>query len=190
MKRASFTEERIIGILRENEAGAKAGELVRKHGVSEGTIYARKAKFWGQVWGDEGVGCPAASRVGRRERQVEAAARGRDAGQGGPERPLSKNGRAPRDARRRRSDPEGFRDQRAAGLFDHEGGPQYGAVPVLSRAGYGVARASARAGDRAAAVRPVAHKRDKRRDSGRRWMKTQGQIRDEKASPPSSKEQG
>ena len=33
MKRARFTEEQIIGILRENDAGAKAGELARKHGV-------------------------------------------------------------------------------------------------------------------------------------------------------------
>jgi transposase len=37
----------IIGILRENEAGAKTGELARKHGVSERTIYAWKAKFGG-----------------------------------------------------------------------------------------------------------------------------------------------
>jgi putative transposase len=47
MKRARFTQEQIIGILRENETGAKAGELARKHGVSEGTIYGRKAKFGG-----------------------------------------------------------------------------------------------------------------------------------------------
>ncbi|MHB8285818.1 MAG: IS3 family transposase [Caulobacteraceae bacterium] len=43
----SSNEEQIIGILRENDAGAKAGELARKHGVSEGTIYAWKAKFGG-----------------------------------------------------------------------------------------------------------------------------------------------
>ena len=47
MKRARFSEEQIIGILRENDAGAKAGELARKHGVSEGAIYAWKAKFGG-----------------------------------------------------------------------------------------------------------------------------------------------
>lgn len=47
MKRARFTDEQIIGILRENEAGAKAGDLARKHGVSEGAIHARKTKFGG-----------------------------------------------------------------------------------------------------------------------------------------------
>lgn len=47
MKRARFTEEQIIGILREHEAGAKAADLARKHGVSEATIYNWKAKFGG-----------------------------------------------------------------------------------------------------------------------------------------------
>ncbi len=47
MKRKRFTEEQIIGILRENEAGAKAANLARKHGISEGTLYDWKSKFGG-----------------------------------------------------------------------------------------------------------------------------------------------
>lgn len=47
MKRSRFTTEQIIGIVREHEAGAKAGELARKHGVTEHTIYRWKAKYGG-----------------------------------------------------------------------------------------------------------------------------------------------
>jgi putative transposase len=46
-KRKRFSEEQIIGVLREHEAGAKTGELARKHGVSEATIYNWKAKYGG-----------------------------------------------------------------------------------------------------------------------------------------------
>ncbi len=47
MKRARFTEEQIIAVLTEHEAGAKTADLARKHGVCEATIYNWKAKFGG-----------------------------------------------------------------------------------------------------------------------------------------------
>ena len=40
MKRSKFTEEQIIVILREQEAGAEMAELCRRHGISSATFYA------------------------------------------------------------------------------------------------------------------------------------------------------
>lgn len=45
--RKRFTEEQIIGVLREAEAGAKVAELVRKHGINEATFYNWRAKYGG-----------------------------------------------------------------------------------------------------------------------------------------------
>lgn len=47
--RKRFTEEQIIGVLREAEAGAKVAELLRKHGVSEATFYNWRAKYGGMT---------------------------------------------------------------------------------------------------------------------------------------------
>lgn len=47
MKRSRFSEEQIIGVLKEHEAGVKTSDLCRKHGISEATFYNWKAKFGG-----------------------------------------------------------------------------------------------------------------------------------------------
>ena len=52
MKRKQFSDEQIIGILKEAEAGAVVTELCRKHGMSSATFYAWKAKFGGMEVSD------------------------------------------------------------------------------------------------------------------------------------------
>ena len=52
MKRKRFTEEQIITILKEHEAGMRVQDLVRKHNVSEQSIYRWKSKFGGMEVSD------------------------------------------------------------------------------------------------------------------------------------------
>jgi len=47
MKKRRFSEEQMIGVLKEHEAGMKVSELCRRHGISDATFYNWKAKFGG-----------------------------------------------------------------------------------------------------------------------------------------------
>jgi putative transposase len=52
VKKSRFTEQQIVGILKESEAGAKTADVCRKHGVSPATFYKWKAKFGGMEVSD------------------------------------------------------------------------------------------------------------------------------------------
>lgn len=52
MKRSRYSEEQIIGILKEHEAGVSTADLCRKHGMSSASFYSWKAKYGGMEVSD------------------------------------------------------------------------------------------------------------------------------------------
>ena len=120
MKKRRFSEEQIIAVLREHEAGAKTADLARKHGVSEATLYNWKAKYGGldvseakrlrALQDENGKLKPLLA-----DSMLDASAL---------RELLGKNGRARRQARGCRSSEAGVSDERAPGLFPDRCRPQ------------------------------------------------------------------
>ena len=52
MRKSRFSEEQIIGILKEQQAGLPVAELCRRHGISDGTFYAWRSKYGGMETSD------------------------------------------------------------------------------------------------------------------------------------------
>jgi len=52
MRKSRFSEEQIIGMLKEHESGVKTAEICRKHGISDATFYKYKSKFGGMTVSD------------------------------------------------------------------------------------------------------------------------------------------
>lgn len=71
MKRSRFTEEQMIGILKQQEAGIKLTDICREHGISTGTFYKWKSKFGGMEVSDA-KGLKAMEDENRRLKQIVA----------------------------------------------------------------------------------------------------------------------
>jgi len=52
MRKSRFSEEQIIGMIGEHEAGVKTADICRKYGISDATFYKYKAKFGGMTVSD------------------------------------------------------------------------------------------------------------------------------------------
>jgi transposase-like protein len=125
MKRSRFSEEQIIGILKEQEAGAVTADVCRRHGISNATFYKWKAKYGG-LEVSEARRLKALEDENARLKKLLAESMLNEAGLRDL---LGKNGRARRQARSCRPSAKSVRDERASGLCGDCGGSRDDPLP-------------------------------------------------------------
>ena len=148
MKQKRFTDEQIIGILKEADAGMVVADLCRKHGMSSATFYAWKSKHGGLEL-SEARRLRGLEEENAKLKRLLAEAMLDNAGL---KDLLGKNGDARREARSGRTSPGEPRGERAAGVR-HRHRPDQHSVSVAARRRCRAARAAARAGPAAPALR-------------------------------------
>lgn len=127
MKASRFSEEQIIAILKEQEAGVRTAEVCRRHGVSSATFYKWKAKFGGLEVSE-------AKRL--RQLEDENAKLKRLLAEAMLDNAMlkeitAKNGDARREAGSGRAPPDGVGDERAAGVRCGRSGSHEHAVSLV-----------------------------------------------------------
>ena len=127
MKRKQFSEEQIIGVLKEAEAGAVVTELCQRHGLSSATYYAWKSKFGGLEVSDAKRLRALEDENGKLKRLLAEAIMDN----AGLKDLLAKNGSARREAGSGRASPNDVGDERAAGVRCRRGGPQEHALSLV-----------------------------------------------------------
>src|SRR3954465_6250125 len=149
MKRSRFSEEQIIGILKEHEAGVSVADLCRKHGVSDASIYKWKAKFDGMEVSEAKRLKTLEDENGRLKRMLADAMLDNAA----LKDLLGKSGDARRTTRGSDAVASGLSDERAAGFPGDRDRPRQRALQSCASRGWRIARAAESLGAAATAVR-------------------------------------